>query len=42
MTGRLTIGQIAGRAGVNNEPIRYYERRALLAGPRGGSTREVS
>jgi MerR family mercuric resistance operon transcriptional regulator len=30
-TSRLTIGELAKRAGVNRETIRYYERRRLLA-----------
>src|SRR5688572_27027868 len=29
----LTIGQLAKRAGVNLETIRYYERRGLLSEP---------
>lgn len=29
----LTIGRIAGRAGVNIQTIRYYEHRGLLAPP---------
>jgi MerR family mercuric resistance operon transcriptional regulator len=29
----LTIGQLAQRAGVNIETVRYYERRALLRQP---------
>jgi Hg(II)-responsive transcriptional regulator len=29
----LTIGQVAKRAGVNLETIRYYERRGLLPAP---------
>jgi DNA-binding transcriptional MerR regulator len=29
----LTIGQLAGEAGVNVETIRYYERRGLLPEP---------
>jgi MerR family mercuric resistance operon transcriptional regulator len=29
----LTIGQVAERAGVNVETIRYYQRRGLLAEP---------
>lgn len=29
----LTIGELANRAGVNRETIRYYERRRLLARP---------
>jgi len=33
MTERLTIGQLADRAGVSVETIRYYERRALLSEP---------
>jgi Hg(II)-responsive transcriptional regulator len=30
---RLTIGELASRAGVNRETVRYYERRRLLARP---------
>jgi DNA-binding transcriptional MerR regulator len=30
----LTIGKVAGQAGVNIETIRYYERRKLLK-PKG-------
>lgn len=34
MTGKnLTIGVFAGRAGVNVETIRYYQRRGLLSEP---------
>ncbi len=34
----MTIGQLAKRAGVNVQTLRYYERRALLpAPPRTGS-----
>lgn len=33
MTTALTIGQLAKRAGVNVETIRYCERRELLAEP---------
>jgi DNA-binding transcriptional MerR regulator len=29
----LTIGQLAGEAGVNIETVRYYERRGLLRDP---------
>jgi hypothetical protein len=29
----LTIGQVAARAGVNSETVRYYERRKLLPVP---------
>lgn len=29
----FTTGQLAGKAGVNNETIRYYERKGLLATP---------
>lgn len=29
----LTIGQVARQAGVNQETVRYYERRALLLAP---------
>ncbi len=29
----LTIGELASRAGVNRETVRYYERRRLLARP---------
>src|SRR5713226_1454876 len=28
---RLTIGELAKRAGVNRETVRYYERRSLLS-----------
>ncbi len=30
---RLTIGELARRAGVNRETVRYYERRRLLPRP---------
>jgi MerR family mercuric resistance operon transcriptional regulator len=30
---RLTIGQLANKAGVNVETIRYYERRGLIERP---------
>ncbi len=30
---RLTIGELANRAGVNRETVRYYERRRLLPRP---------
>lgn len=30
---RLTIGELAKRAGVNRETVRYYERRRLLPRP---------
>ncbi len=30
---RLTIGELARRAGVNRETVRYYERRKLLPRP---------
>ena len=30
---RLRIGEVAGRAGVNIQTLRYYERRGLLAVP---------
>ncbi len=30
---RLTIGQVAGAAGVNVETIRYYQRRGLILEP---------
>ena len=33
MTGQLTIGRLAGAAGVNVETIRYYQRRGLLEEP---------
>src|SRR5437870_10963875 len=29
----LRAGQVAGRAGVNRETLRYYERRGLLPAP---------
>jgi Hg(II)-responsive transcriptional regulator len=32
-TTTLTIGELAGRAGVNLETLRYYERRRLLPRP---------
>ena len=31
--GRLTIGELARRAGVNRETVRYYDRRRLLPRP---------
>jgi DNA-binding transcriptional MerR regulator len=31
--GTFTIGQLADRAGVNLETVRYYERKGLLAEP---------
>lgn len=31
MDGQFTIGELAGRAGVNLQTIRYYERRGLLS-----------
>ncbi len=31
MEGQFTIGGLAGRAGVNLQTIRYYERRGLLS-----------
>lgn len=33
MTTELTIGRLAGAAGVNVETIRYYQRRGLMAEP---------
>lgn len=33
MTSELTIGRLAGEAGVNVETIRYYQRRGLMAEP---------
>jgi MerR family mercuric resistance operon transcriptional regulator len=33
MTSELTIGRLAGAAGVNVETIRYYQRRGLMAEP---------
>lgn len=33
MGEQLTIGQVAKRAGVNVETVRYYQRRGLLAEP---------
>lgn len=37
---RLTIGALAGAAGVGVETVRYYQRRGLLAVPaRGGGVR---
>jgi MerR family regulatory protein len=39
MTGGLRTGQLAERAGVNVQTLRYYERRGLLGGrPGSGST----
>lgn len=32
----MTIGELAGRAGVGVETVRYYERRGLLAEPDRG------
>jgi DNA-binding transcriptional MerR regulator len=29
----MRTSELAGRAGVNNETLRYYERRGLLAEP---------
>lgn len=34
-TPRMKIGEIAREAGVNIQTVRYYERRGLLADPRG-------
>jgi len=34
MTDRLRIGEVARRAGVNVQTLRYYERRRLLEKPR--------
>lgn len=31
--GRLTIGQVAARTGINLETVRYYERASLLPPP---------
>ena len=31
--GRLTIGELAIRGGVNLETVRYYERKGLLHAP---------
>jgi MerR family transcriptional regulator, copper efflux regulator len=36
---RLTTGQLAGRAGVNVQTVRYYERRGRLAEPERTATR---
>lgn len=33
MSGGLRTGEVAGRAGVNIQTLRYYERRGLLAEP---------
>ena len=33
MVGRMRVGEIAERAGVNVETLRYYERRGLLPAP---------
>jgi DNA-binding transcriptional MerR regulator len=33
-TGALTVGQLAARAGVRTDTIRYYERSGLLPAPR--------
>jgi len=33
VTGSLRIGEVANRAGVNIQTLRYYERRGLLAQP---------
>jgi len=40
----LTIGQVAKKAGVNIETIRYYERRGLIPEPpmRGSGYRQYS
>ena len=34
VTGQLAVGQLAARAGVRADTIRYYERAALLPAPR--------
>lgn len=34
VTGALTVGQLASRAGVRTDTIRYYEREGLLPVPR--------
>jgi MerR family transcriptional regulator, mercuric resistance operon regulatory protein len=41
VTGPLTVGQLASRAGVRTDTIRYYERAGLLPVPRrtGGEHR---
>lgn len=42
MATELTIGRLAGEAGVNVETIRYYQRRGLMTEPRrpsGGQRR---
>lgn len=31
--GTLRMGQVAGRAGVHRETLRYYERRGLISAP---------
>ena len=43
MSGRgLRTGELADRAGVNVQTLRYYERRGLLAAPAGrGTDREA-
>jgi len=33
MEGPLTVGEVARRAGVHRETLRYYERRGLLPAP---------
>ena len=40
----MRIGELAGRAGVNVQTVRYYERRGLLDDPRGrgGGYREYT
>lgn len=37
-SGDLTIGRIAGKAGVNVETIRFYERKGLIDQPRKPAT----
>lgn len=34
----LTIGEVAGEAGVNTQTLRYYERRGILGRPRRTSS----
>ena len=36
VASELTVGRLAGEAGVNVETIRYYERRGLLKAPARG------
>jgi MerR family copper efflux transcriptional regulator len=34
MVSRMTIGSVARRAGIRPSPVRFYERRGLLASER--------